>query len=251
MANGTATLSPPRRRRGDLPPRGPGIPRLESGDRLTQPEFHLRYEAMPPGVRAELIGGIVYMPSPLRNPHGILSRRLSTLLGTYEDATPGVEGGDNTTAILGDDSEPQPDLALRLLPERGGQTSLNEDEYLVGAPELIIEVAYSSVAIDLHAKREDYHKAGGKEYLVLCVQERELRAFDLSADKPWPLPPDGVFRSRIFPGLWIDARAAAGGDLRKLLATLRRGLKSPEHKAFVAKLKPPVVRKPARRRRGK
>ena len=215
-----------------------GIPPLINGDRLSQPEFHRRYEAMPSHVRAELIGGIVYMASPLRMPHGTNSYKLITVLGTYEAATPGVEGMDNTTAILDDDSEPQPDIAMRLLPERGGQTHVNSKDYLVGAPELVIEVAHSTEAIDLHSKMEDYRKAGVLEYLVLCLDENEQRSFDLPSSKPFPLQSDGVFRSRAFPGLWIDSAAAVAGDARKLLATLRRGLKSAEHRAFVKELKP-------------
>ena len=219
---------------------------LENGDRLTQPEFHRRYESMPSHVRAELIGGIVYMASPLRMPHGTASSKLIAVLVNYEGATSGVQAMDNTTTILSHDSEPQPDVALRLLPERGGQSHINPEQYLVGAPELIVEIAHSSEAIDLHAKKEDYRKAGVREYLVLCIEEQELRAFDLRANKPWALPVDGIFRSRVFPGLWIDSRAAIAGDTRKLLATLRRGLKSPEHAAFVKPAKP---RKTSRKRK--
>src|SRR3954452_8135221 len=121
-------------------PRMIDVPLLQNGDRLTQREFHRRYEAMPPNVRAELIGGIVHMPSPLRMPHGRWSRRLSTVLGLYEDATPGVDGADNATTILGENSELQPDLFLRLVPECGGQSTVDERDSLIGAPELIIEI---------------------------------------------------------------------------------------------------------------
>jgi Uma2 family endonuclease len=251
-----ATLDLPRRavqssRPPDLPP---AIPRLVNGDRLSQPEFHRRYEAMPPDVRAELIGGIVYMASPMRMPHGQHTRVLSGVLSNYEDATPGVDGADNATAILSDDSEPQPDLILRLLPECGGQTRLDADQYLVGGPELIIEVAHSTTAIDLHRKREDYRAAGVREYLVFCIEERELRAFDLPADRSWPLPADGVFRSGVFPGLWIDALAVLARNSRKVHQTARKGLRSPEHSAFARRLGAMLAPRgtPAsRRRRGK
>jgi Uma2 family endonuclease len=227
----------------DRPPRA--VPPLENGDRLTQPEFHRRYEAMPPDVRAELIGGVVYMASPMRTPHGRRTRMLATVLGNYEDATPGVEGMDNTTAILGKDSEPQPDLVLRLLPEVGGQTQIDDDEYLVGAPELIIEVAHSTEAIDLYDKKRDYRRAGVREYLVFCIQERELRAFDLLKDKPWHLP-DGVFRSEVFPGLWIDAAATLAARASDLHRTARKGLRSPDHAAFVKHMKAVLATKKRR-----
>src|SRR5262245_50077157 len=91
---------------GELPP-------LEPGDRLTREEFERRYEAMPYLTKAELIEGVVYMPSPTRfQRHGRPSRHLSTWLGTYEAATPGVEGADNSTARLDLDNEPQPDVLL-------------------------------------------------------------------------------------------------------------------------------------------
>src|SRR6266851_8915829 len=98
------------------------IPLLNNGDRLTQREFHRRYEAYPDDVKFELIGGIVYMASPTGWPHSKYHLQLATVLGNYEAATPGVEGLDNATTILGPWSEPQPDLALRILPERGGQS---------------------------------------------------------------------------------------------------------------------------------
>ncbi len=43
---------------------------LVEGQRLDQPTFHALYEAMPPGTRAELIDGVVYMPGPLDRAHG-------------------------------------------------------------------------------------------------------------------------------------------------------------------------------------
>ena len=94
-----------------------------------------------------------------------------------------MEEADNATVILGDESEPQPDLHLRLLPECGGRSRVNADDYFVGPPELVIEVAHSSEAIDLDAKRRDYERAGVLEYLVLCVREGELRPFDLKAGR--------------------------------------------------------------------
>src|SRR5438477_2701594 len=102
------------------PPNGK-LPLLENGDRLDQKTFHARYEAMPEDVRAELIGGIVYMSSPLKPRHGRMHVKLMGWLWTYEEATPGVELYDNTTAILGPESEPQPDAYLLVSPEKGGQ----------------------------------------------------------------------------------------------------------------------------------
>src|SRR5205823_2102877 len=124
-----------------------------------------RYEAMPPHVRAELIGGIVYMASPLKVPHGRHHGLSITWLGLYMANTPGTDVLDNATTILGDDSEPQTDANLIVLPEYGGQTKINEDNYLEGPPEFISEVSDSSESYDLNAKRKDYEQAGVLEYV--------------------------------------------------------------------------------------
>src|SRR5262245_47174960 len=160
----------------NIPFSEPRIPPLEEGDHLDQRTFHERYEAMPPGVRAELIGGIVFMPSPLKRPHGRMHSRVVHWLTAYEDATPGTEAFDNATAILGEESEPQPDACLLISPARQGQTR-EEDEYIVGAPELIAEVASSSESIDLHRKRGDYERAGVKEYLVVALRQKRVYWF--------------------------------------------------------------------------
>ena len=139
------------------------VPLLENGDRITQEEFHRRYELSPLHFKAELIGGVVHVPSPMRRRHGASHPELSGALWLYKAATPGVEVLDNTTAILGPYSELQPDLALRILPEWDGRTRTNVDEYIVGAAELMAEIAHSSRAIDLHQKREDYQHTGVSE----------------------------------------------------------------------------------------
>lgn len=138
--------------------------------------------------------------------------------------------------MLGDEGEPQPDLFLRIRPELGGQSSTTEEGYIDGAPELIAEVAYSSRAVDLHAKKDDYARYGVREYLVVCVQEQELRWFDLAGGKS--LQPDeaGIYRIQIFPGLWIDGPALLAQDYARLMATLESGLATPEHAAFIQAL---------------
>jgi hypothetical protein len=212
------------------------VPPLHNGDRLTQEEFHRRYEAYPEDVKFELVGGIVYMASPLRRPHGTSSPKLSLVLSLYEAATPGTEVADNMTAILGEKSEPQPDLMLRLLTECGGQSAYNEEQYLVGAPEWVGEVAHSSKAIDLGAKRKDYLIAGVQEYLVFCVEEQELVWFHFPSKRK--LKPDrhGVWKSKVFPGLWINGPALLERDSARLISTIQQGLATEEHTAFARRL---------------
>lgn len=215
-----------------------GFAWLENGERMDQKTFHERYLKTPPDFRAELIEGIVYVMSPLRNKHGRSDYRFNGVLFAYSAATPGVEGQSNATTIMGERTEPQPDSALLILEEYGGQTRDGDDDYSYGAPELVIEVALSSRSIDLHAKFRDYERAGVREYVVYDASKPEIHWFALEGGRFAPLPPDadGLFRSRVFPGLWLDPAAFLANDKPALLAALGRGLASPEHAAFVAEL---------------
>ncbi len=212
-------------------------PPLEAGDHLDQATFHARYEAMPPGVKAELIGGVVYMPSPVGRAHGTQTALLTIWTGHYMMATPGVEVMDNGTTILADDSEPQPDVALRVL--SGGQTRVDAAGYVAGCPELVCEVANTSASYDLHAKRLDYDRHGAREYVAVVVREGRVAWFARdAAGRLAEVPPDadGVHRSLAFPGLWLDPAALLRGDARRLIDALDQGLATPAHAAFAAGL---------------
>src|SRR5262249_47215289 len=167
---------------------------------------------------------------------------LSTWLGVYEAATPGVEGGDNGTVRLDLDNEPQPDALLLIDPARGGQAVISADDYLERAPELVAEIAASSASYDLHSKFHVYRRNEVREYVVWRVLDRAVDWFLLHDGQFERLPPDadGVLRSRVFPGLWLDPAALVGNDLAKVLAVLEQGLASPEHAAFRARLQPPA-----------
>jgi Uma2 family endonuclease len=209
---------------------------LVNGDRMTQPEFHRRYEHYPEDVKFELIGGIVYTASPLRLPHSDDQEELGFLLGLYRRATPGTQVLHGATTILGPESEPQPDLGLRIRPEYGGQTNDTEKKYVAGPPELLIEIAYSTRAPDMHAKKRDYRLAGVREYIVVCVEERELHWFRFPSGRIRP-GADGICRSRIFPGFWIDEVALLARESSRLAEVLNQGLASPAHAAFVEQLR--------------
>jgi Uma2 family endonuclease len=227
--DGMATVKPPRSKR---------IPPLENGDRLDQKTFHARYQAMPEHCRAELIGGIVYMPSPQKIPHSRAQRLVIRWLDEYAEATPGTESLLNNTQILGPDSEPEPDACLYITPEYGGRVYVDKDDYLHGAPELIVEVSSSTESIDLHRKKQDYQKAGVTEYVVLALRTQQVFWFirQRGKYKEMPLPADGIFRSRTFPGLWLDAESMLRCQRQGVLSALKRGLATAEHAAFVAKL---------------
>ena len=216
----------------------PTIPPLENGDRLTRKEFERRYSAMPQLKKAELIEGLVYMGSPLRiTQHGEPHASIMVLLGLYRASTPGVQLGDNCTVRLDAENEPQPDALLRI--QWGGQSIVDEDGYVEGAPELMVEIAASSVSIDLHKKRDVYQSNRVQEYIVWRVNDRALEWFCLQDDRYVDLLPDpetGFLCSRVFPGLWLDRQALLRGDLVGAIATLQQGLATAEHEAFVQQL---------------
>ena len=210
---------------------------LRNGDRLKQPEFHRRYLAHPGDEKIELIGGIVYMASPVSRLHALYQDELGHPLGTYRRATPGVEFGYDATNILDEDSEPQPDLMMRILTEYGGRSLVNDEGYFEGPAELLAEVAFSSVSIDLHQKRQDYEQAGIQEYLVLCIEEQELRWFDFANAGMITANRKGVYCSRVFPGLWLHGQGLIERDSARVARVLQQGLRSQEHAAFVRQLK--------------
>jgi len=210
---------------------------LMNGDRMKQPEFHRLYEQCPDDVKFELIGGIVYMASPLRAPHSDYDDELGWAFGLYRRFTPGTRVLHGATTILGEDSEPQPDLGLRILQELGGQSIITARKYVAGPPELLAEIAHSTRAIDMHQKRLDYRLAGVAEYIVLCVEEEKLYWFDFKGRRTIRPNVDGVYRSRVFPGLWIDGPAVLALDSARVEAVLRQGLASKEHAAFIERLK--------------
>lgn len=213
------------------------IPPLENGDQLTRLEFEQRYEQMPDVKKAELIEGIVYMASSLRiTQHGEPHASIMTWLGFYKASTPNVQLGDNCTVRLDAENEPQPDALLRITV--GGQSTISEDGYVEGAPELIVEIAASTASIDLHDKLKAYRRNQVQEYLVWRFYDGEFDWFRLREGKYIKLKPNeqGIICSEYFPGLWLAEEALITGDLAQVLAILQEGLKSPEHQNFVKKM---------------
>jgi Uma2 family endonuclease len=212
-------------------------PPLENGDRLTAKEFLRRYEAMPHLKKAELIEGIVFMGSPVRaDVHSEPDNIVQTWVGMYSTLTLGVQAGGNGTVRLDVDNIPQPDIFLRLV---NGKSRLDEG-YIVGCPELIVEIAASSVSIDLHDKMNIYRRHGAREYLAWRTLDAQFDWFVLKDEKFVSQEPDkdGIIRSTVFSGLWLDVNALLRGDRAAIWATLQKGLATPEHAAFVESLKP-------------
>ncbi len=214
-------------------------PPFQAGDRLSRAEFEQRYHLYPEIKKAELIEGVVYMPSPLRfEKHSSPHFNIVTWLGVYQANTPGVRGGDNATVRLDFENEVQPDALLRLEETLGGRSRLTADDYLEGPPEFIVEIAASSASYDLHDKRRVYARSGVAEYLVIQMYEQRLDWFVLREGVYQTLTADaaGLLGSEVFPGLWLSPAAFWAGDLAAMLATLQLGLASAEHAHLVERL---------------
>ena len=216
------------------------LPPLENGDRLTRPEFERRYAASSRIKKAELIEGTVYVASPLRfQQHAEPHSRLHGWLWTYQIGTPRLLLGIEPTVRLDLDNELQPDIVLILDESVGGTARLTEDGYLEGVPELVVEIAASSAAIDLGSKQQVYRRNGVTEYIVWQSFERRLDWFQLVEGEYQPLLPDsdGIICSGIFPGLWLAVDSLLSDRMVDVLEVLQRGIGSPEHTAFVEQLK--------------
>lgn len=209
---------------------------LEPGMRLSQEEFHRRYEQYPADVKFELVDGVVYMASPQKQPHGRYQAVLAAWLVTYESATPGVETLCGSTAILEESNEPQPDLMLRILPSHGGKSSNTADGYIIGPPELLVEISHTTEYLDREKKGPEYEQTGVSEYLLVLIERQEIHWFDFRSGGMIEPNRRSIARSRIFPGLWLHIPALLRLDSRQLTQILQRGLDSREHRAFVKRL---------------
>lgn len=221
-------------------PQRPRIPPLENGDHLTRAEFERRYDATPGLKKAELIEGVVYMPPPPVS-HEYHSRPHTEMLGWlmfYRACTPHLESGDNGSLRLDLDNMPQPDAYLLISPAHGGQAKIDEEGYVLGAPELTGEVAASSASFDLHLKKNVYRRAGVREYVVWRTYDREIDYFVLREGNYELLSPDptGLLKSEVFPGLWLDRAALLNGDVAAVSRAVQQGAASPEHANFVSRL---------------
>ncbi len=169
---------------------------------------------MPDVNKAELLDGVVYMPSPVSADHGDPHFDLIGFLCHYRFATPGVAGSDNGTIRLDATSEPQPDIHLRILPAYGGRTRLSMNRLVEGAPELVVEIAVSSIPVDLTVKLPLYQRNGVQEYILWRVPDQAVDWFVLRDDhyERLPLTPGSVYQSEVFPGLWLAPQAAGAWE---------------------------------------
>jgi Uma2 family endonuclease len=211
-------------------------PGLVTGERVTVEEFLRRWEDLPDLKNAELIDGVVYVPSPVSLDHGRLDSRIILWLAYYAQATPGCDNGNNSTWLMSG-SAPQPDAYLQILPSHGGQSG-SHGPLGAGAPELAVEICVTSTEVDFGPKLALYQRAGVREYITVELFGPRMiwRVVENGAYVAQTLPADGIVRSQFFPGLWLDVAAFWANDRAKMLAVLNAGLASQDHRTFVERL---------------
>lgn len=204
------------------------IPPLEPGDELHHGEFLRRFEAMPNLKKAELIRGLVFpMASPvsLKN-HAEPDSLLGGWLFTYAADHKNLSTATNATVKLDPENVFQPDALLRRDDNDASSTIDEDDGYLSGAPELVVEIASSSVSRDAGAKKAVYLTAGVSEYILWRVEDGEIDwLHNNRTEGLWeelPLDQDtGCIESSEFPGLILNVDAALRLDAKTVLTTLQ------------------------------
>ncbi len=209
---------------------------LVTGMKMTLEEFLRRWEAIPELKKAELIDGVVYVPSPVSIEHENRDIKIIVWLDRYAEQTPGCGCGNNGTwKMLG--QSPQPDSHLRILESHGG-TSPDKTQYHEGAPDLAVEICVSSSKLDFGPKLALYQRAGVQEYMTIEPETQRIvwRALVEGSYQTIEADAAGILRSRCFPGLWLDTAAYWACDRKQMTRTLKAGLATPEHAQFVEEL---------------
>ena len=219
--------------------RRPAVPPLRTGERLKRAEFERRYTAHSYIKKAELVEGLTQVREPVRvYAHGRPHSAISGILAAYAAYTPGVSAVVDTTVRLDRDNELQPDAALLIESSAGGQSHVDADGYIAGAPELVVEISASSASRDLQRKFHAYWRNGVREYVVWRTLDQRIDWYVLTDGRYEAVAPDerGVIHSNVFPGLCLAVDALLANNVAGALAALHAEIGSPGHDAFVARL---------------
>jgi len=167
---------------------------------------HDYYRLPEAGPRYQLIEGELHMaPAPNRY-HQTISRNIEKILLDFLDDHPlGIVYNAPFDVQLTDTNVYQPDV-LFLRQER---RSLLTEQGIQGAPDLVVEIlSPKTVAWDTGVKRDQFARCGTDEMWIVDPEAREIQVFHLqeNADSPQKtVKRDGIFESRVLPGLSIPA----------------------------------------------
>jgi Uma2 family endonuclease len=144
--------------------------------RFTVAEFHqLRSLPAFAAQRPFLLDGVIWEQGPMDSPHGNGVERVDAVVRAAFGA--GWRFRVQLPLVLNQETDPMPDVAVvagSLVGSPGHPT----------AAALVVEVADTSIDVDLTEKAECYATAGIADYWVLDVVNRELHVFR----DPAPLP---------------------------------------------------------------
>lgn len=194
---------------------------FDNGDVMSREQFHRLYSECEELQRVELIEGIVYLPSPIRSKgHAEEQMLMLVWLDAYASRheESGLSAQPPNSVMLDDENEPEPDAMLF----RKDQAQF-DDGYLASAPELIVEIAASSAARDLHQKKRAYECNGVREYIVWRTRDKAIDWFRLVDGAYVTISPnaEGIIESAEFPGLRLDVPAMLAHDRARVLRALR------------------------------
>ena len=214
-------MKPPRTRPSQ------SLPSLENGDRMTQEEFHRRYEAYPDDVKIELIGGTVYVASPMRTPQGELTWKLIIPLDFYVETDPRRPRRRRRHRHPRGEERAATGPALAPAPRiRRAVGDFDERRYLVAAPEFIAEVAHSTRALDLNQKRKTTSRQGFRNTSSFASRRKHFTGSTSLPNGKLKADKQGLWKSRVFPGLWLDQAALFALDSARLRAAVQKGIAS-------------------------
>ena len=194
---------------------------------------------MPDSLKAELIEGTVYLMSPpVSNEHSEPHFDLIFWLGLYCFASVGVAGADN--GILRSTWTMSRSLMHFF------ESSLNLADSRARAPTTTLRDARTGCGnrreqCKLRPSRKTERLSPQRSSRIRCLacvrQGNRLVHFCDGTYEHLEPGADGVLRSRVFPGLALDATAFLNGDMARVNTVMQESLKSPEHAAFVERLK--------------
>lgn len=141
------------------------------------------YKTLPVGTLAELIDNIIYMsPSPISKHQVILNKINVQVYNHLEKNNTGIVYMSPLDVYLDEKSNAvQPDLSVVLFE---GKANVDEDGYIHGAPDLIVEVlSPGNSKYDLVKKKELYEHFGVKEYWIVDPETKQTRGFQLQKGK--------------------------------------------------------------------
>lgn len=164
---------------------------------------------------------------------GELASSVSYWLCQYRRSTPCVESLGRVSIFLDPTTEIETTAAMWLTPGADDRPRWQRCE---GVPELLVEVTATVHNKVFRRRLRVYEQSEIHELLVVTGDPRDTALYARENGRFARVSPadDGSYRSRVFPGLWLDPSALFSDEWNEMAACLDRGMATEEHAAFVA-----------------